>query len=142
MLIDTVTLTLAQDTGADAPPPPPTYSDDVADSAEGQDGAPLGPADGAQPRPTNGFGGMLFPLILIMGVFFIIMMSSSRREKKRRAEMLSQLGKGKKVRTAGGVLGTVVEVRDDEVLVKVDESANTRIRFARDAITAVMDEKE
>ena len=36
--------------------------------------------------------------------------------------------------------GTVVEAKDDEVLVKVDESSNTKIRFARSAIHQVIEQ--
>jgi len=56
--------------------------------------------------------------------------------------MLAALKKGDKVQTAGGILGTVVEVRDSEVVVKVDENANTRLRFARSAIQAVLDDQK
>ena len=142
MLFDHVTFTLAQDTGTDTPPPP-TFTDDVADSATGAGGAPVD-ASGQplQQAPPPGGGNMMFFLAIMIGVIFVIMLSSGRRDKKRRAEMLSQIAKGKKVRTIGGILGTVVDVRDNEVHVKVDENANTRLRFTRDAITAVLDEKE
>ena len=40
----------------------------------------------------------------------------------------------------GGILGTVVEARDTDVLLKVDESSNTKIRFSRNAIHRVVDE--
>ena len=55
------------------------------------------------------------------------------------AEMMRELGKGSKVQMVGGELGTVVEVRDDEVVVKVDENTNTRIRYTRSAVSAVLD---
>ena len=55
--------------------------------------------------------------------------------------MLATLAKGAKVTTVGGVLGTVVEVRDEEVVVKVDENSNTRMRFAKSAINAVTAEE-
>jgi preprotein translocase subunit YajC len=54
--------------------------------------------------------------------------------------MLGQLKKGDRIQTIGGVLGTVVEARDTEVLVKVDESSNTKIRFARSAIHRVLED--
>ena len=54
--------------------------------------------------------------------------------------MLDTLKKGDRVQTIGGVLGTVVEARDTDVLVKVDESSNTKIRFSRNAIHRVLDE--
>jgi preprotein translocase subunit YajC len=50
--------------------------------------------------------------------------------------------RGDRVMTAGGILGSVVEVRDSEVLLKVDESTNTKIKFSRDAIKRVVTEDE
>jgi preprotein translocase subunit YajC len=56
--------------------------------------------------------------------------------------MLSELKKGDRVQTIGGILGTVVEARDTEILVKVDESSNAKIRFSRSAIHRVIEEEK
>ena len=56
--------------------------------------------------------------------------------------MLKNMKRGDRVMTAGGILGSVVEVRDSEVLLKVDESTNTKIKFTRDAIKRVVTEDE
>ena len=61
-------------------------------------------------------------------------------EKKKRDQMLAELKKGARIQTIGGILGTVLDVRDSEVLVKVDESTNTKMRFARSAIHRVLDD--
>ena len=53
--------------------------------------------------------------------------------------MLSSLKKGDKITSIGGIVGTVIEVRDDEVTVKVDETGNVRMKFARWAIRGVGD---
>jgi preprotein translocase subunit YajC len=136
-----LTLVLAQDNAADTPPPPPSAAEDAVETVPGAAGdQPIAPGGAAQPGPD--LFSLMLPLIIIFGIVIIFSSFSRKREVKRRDEMLSKIAKGSRVRTAGGILGTVVEVRDDEVLVKVDESANTRIRFARDAITAVMEEKE
>jgi preprotein translocase subunit YajC len=39
----------------------------------------------------------------------------------------------------GGELGSIVEVRDNDVLVKVDESSNTKIRYVKDAVAAIIE---
>ena len=59
---------------------------------------------------------------------------------KAREKMLAALAKGDKIQTSGGIIGSVVEVRESEVIVKVDENANTRIRFARSAVQTVLGE--
>jgi len=42
------------------------------------------------------------------------------------------------VLTIGGVVGTVVSVKDDQVVVKVDESTNTKMTFLKSAIQRVV----
>ena len=56
--------------------------------------------------------------------------------------MLSQLKKGDEIQTIGGIIGKVVEAREDRVLVKVDETANSKIWFSRNAIHRVLDEEK
>jgi preprotein translocase subunit YajC len=78
----------------------------------------------------------LLPLLLL---FFIFMTGSTqRREKKRMAQLMSNLKKQDKVLTIGGIIGTVAEIRDDEIVLKVDENSNTRMRFTRNAIQQVL----
>ncbi len=131
---------------ADTSPPPASSNGDgtSAPGATGTTQAPGTPGNGQNPDaapPPGGMGSLFLPLILVFVVLMLFTMGGGRKEKKRRAALLSSLRKGSKIQTVGGVLGTVVEVRDDEVLVKVDENANTRIRFAKSAINAVTSEE-
>lgn len=115
--------------------------------------APIGPGGGGAPgggapgaggtgtgggQPASPFSGFL-PILMVFLLMMIVMsIFSGRKEKKRRAELLSSLKRHDKVRMAGGMLGIVTDVRDDEVVVKVDESTNTKIRFARDAVQVIV----
>jgi len=80
------------------------------------------------------------PMVLIVLVFYFFIFGSKRKTEKQRQEMINQLKKGDRIQTIGGILGTVVETRDNEVVVKVDESSNTKIRFSRSAVNKVVDE--
>jgi preprotein translocase subunit YajC len=82
------------------------------------------------------------PIILIIGVFYIFLWRSKRGEAKKRTDMLGQLKRGDRIQTIGGIIGNVVEVRDEDVLVKVDETSNTKIRFSRSAIHRVLGEEK
>jgi preprotein translocase subunit YajC len=76
-------------------------------------------------------------------VMVLVLFSSSRTKKteqKKRDDMLKNMKRGDRVMTIGGILGTVVDVRDSEVMLKVDESSNTKIKFTRDAIKRVVEE--
>ena len=84
-----------------------------------------------------------FLFIMLGGVFLLWfwMGRGRKKEQKKRQEMLDSLKKGDKVTTAGGIIGTVVDIRDEEITLKVDESANVRMKFLRGAIRQIGDVK-
>jgi len=93
-------------------------------------------------QKSKGFlGGMGLPIIMVGAVVLMLVWSGRGRRKQeaQRREMLASLKKGDKVTSVGGIVGTVIEVRDDEVSVKVDETNNVRMHFARWAIRGVGD---
>ncbi|MEM9417822.1 MAG: preprotein translocase subunit YajC [Planctomycetota bacterium] len=139
-----VTLAQADDSPAPASAPldtspPPAAIEGAAGEAGSQEPG-VGP-DGGATTGANPFGGGFITLMILMfGLMILFTMGGNRKEKKRRAQLLADLSKGAKVQTVGGVIGKVVEVRDDEVLVKVDENTNTSMRFAKSAINSVTSE--
>jgi preprotein translocase subunit YajC len=94
------------------------------------------PLPGGQ-SPASPFGTMLLPLVLMGLVFYFLMIRPQSKEKKRRAQLLAALKKNDRVVTVGGIVGTVLLVKGDEVTLKVDESSNTKITFLRSAIQTV-----
>lgn len=82
-----------------------------------------------------------FIMILVLGAFLLFTVFSSRKEKKKRQQLLSSIGKGDKVQTIGGILGTVMDIKGDEVVLKVDESTNAKMRFSRSAVQNVLSSK-
>jgi preprotein translocase subunit YajC len=106
-----------------------------------QPGATGSPGTSTPPAGQQGFNPM-FILLLGMGVFMVMMLfTSGRRQKKEQRErqaMLDALKRNDKVQTIGGIIGTVAEVRTDEVVLKVDDAGQNRVRFARSAIQQVL----
>lgn len=98
---------------------------------------PVGTGQQAATPAGSGWFIMVFPLLLLV-VMILMTTMSQRKEKKKRTELLSSLATHDKVQTSGGIIGTVVEIRDDEVVLRVDEVSNTRIRFAKTAILGVL----
>ena len=97
---------------------------------------------GAAPQGPN-FGTLLLPLGAIFLIYYFILLRPRSKEQKQRQGMLNELKKYDKVVTIGGVMGTVMEVREKEVILKVDDSSNTRIKFLRSSIQRVLtDEAE
>lgn len=99
----------------------------------GPDG--LGPTPAA---PVPLWGNPFFLLILMIVALLLFTSLGGRRERKRRAQMLNALARGDRVRTIAGIIGSIVEIKGDEIVLRVDESSNTRIRFARSAVQEVL----
>lgn len=148
-----IPLMLAQsDTPGATGTPATSQAPPVAGRAAGAPGA-AGTAEGvpstgnATPLPGAGPGGAAprgpdFTFLFIIVAFFVLMifMSSmtARKEKKKRAEMLSSIGRNDRVQTIGGIIGTVVEMRDDEIVLRVDDANNTRITFSRASVQGIV----
>ena len=98
----------------------------------------------SQPKPgwLQMMEGPMFPILIGILILYVFVFRSKRTQDKKRTSMLSQLKKGDRVQTIGGILGTVIEARDTDVLLKVDETSNTKIRFSRSAIHRVVDEEK
>ena len=73
--------------------------------------------------------GAFLPLILIFGVFYILLIRPQQRKVKQHREMLSNLRRGDKIITSGGIIGTVNKVADNKEL-QVQVSENVEIKIA------------
>lgn len=93
------------------------------------------------PNQGTGTSSGMNPLFLLAPFLLIMILMTTmggRREKKQRATLMSSLKKRDRVQTQGGIIGVIVEMKDDEVLLKVDEGSNTKIRFAKSAVQRVL----
>ena len=81
---------------------------------------------------------LMVGLALAVGVFLFISSRSQRRERAKKQSMIDSMKKNDRVMTIGGVIGTVVSVKDNEVVVKVDEATNTRMTFLKRSIQQVI----
>ncbi len=83
------------------------------------------------------------PFIVIMIIMYMFIFRGPKKKQQQHAQMVKSLKKNDRVRTIGGIFGTVIEVRDKDVIIKIDESNNTKIRVSPSAISTVTgDEKE
>jgi preprotein translocase subunit YajC len=98
----------------------------------GQPGSGTGKSAGSTPS-------IFFGLMLAMVVFYIFLFRGQGRKKKELAKMIKGLKKNDRVVTIGGIVGTVVTAKDDEIVVRVDESNNTKMTFVRQSIQRVID---
>ncbi len=81
------------------------------------------------------FGGIAWIWIVLMFLLmYFILFRGPQKQKQQRKKMVQSLRKNDKVQTIGGILGTIVDIKGDEITLKVDESNNTKIKVASSAI--------
>lgn len=90
---------------------------------------------------SGGFVGLLFPLVLIIGVFYFFIYRPQQKREEEHQEMVENLEQGDKIVTVGGVHGTVQRIDEDSVLAQVD-SKGTRLQFDKDSIARLADDTE
>lgn len=93
---------------------------------------------GATQAPPGSLLTTLLPFGLIFLVFIGFQIFAARREQKKKDALLGGIATGDRVQTYGGIIGNVAEIKDGEVVLRVDEMTNTRIRFAKTAIATIL----
>ena len=97
-------------------------------------------AQAAGGAPSGGMGamGQFLIFIPILGIMYFLMIRPQQQKQKQQAEMLKRLKVGDRVRTVGGILGTIKYV--SEQTVKLEVAPNTVIEFLRGAVDKVMED--
>ena len=93
-----------------------------------------GPVDPSAPAPNPIVS--LMPLVAIIGIFYFLIIRPQSKKQKETKKMLEALKKGDKIVTIGGIHGVIQTVRENTVIVKVDE--DTKLEFSRSAISSVV----
>ena len=76
--------------------------------------------------------------IIMMIVLLLVMIIPQRKRDKKIKDMLSSIKVGDRVRTIGGIYGTVTNIKDDIITISVGPD-KARLVFARGAIANVED---
>jgi preprotein translocase subunit YajC len=74
-------------------------------------------------------------LVLILIMYFMIMRPQMKKQRQVQ-DMLKALKVGDRVVSSGGIYGNIVGIKDDTVILKIDD--NVKIELARHAIAAVV----
>ena len=87
---------------------------------------------------AGGFGnlsGLALPVIFFVALYFLMIAPNQKKQKKWQ-EMLSHLKSGDKVTTNGGIVGTVLTVKDDVVILRVQPDG-LKLEFVKSSIATV-----
>lgn len=98
-------------------------------------------AQTSAPQGGSGFMSSILPMMIVMfAVIYFFMIRPEQKKHKEKQNLLSNLKKGDKVLTIGGVYGTIAGVKDDSFMLKISD--NTTVRIAKTAVANVIKEKE
>ena len=86
-------------------------------------------------NPSQGMGSMLFMLVGMLVLFYFLMIRPENKRKKEAEEMRSAVKTGDRITTIGGIMGTVVHVKEDRVVLETGAD-QVRIEIAKWAISS------
>ena len=82
-------------------------------------------------QPGGGFLVSILPFVVIFGIFYLLIIrpqqKRQRRAQQEREQMLNALKPGDKVVTTGGIYGTIVSIKDDNVQLRIAQSVSIEV---------------
>src|SRR6266436_8996682 len=85
-------------------------------------------------------GGLALPVLFFVVLYFLMIVPNQRKQKKWQ-EMLGQIKSGDRVTTNGGIRGTVLSVKDDIVVLRVQPDG-VKLEFVKSAVAAVTTDEQ
>jgi preprotein translocase subunit YajC len=96
-------------------------------------------ATAAAPAASNSPLAMVIsfaPFIVIMILFYFLMIYPQNKERKKREEALNAIQRGDRILTRGGVYGTVADIKEQILIVKIAE--NVKVEMDRSFVESVI----
>ncbi|MEK9716947.1 MAG: preprotein translocase subunit YajC [Pelagibacteraceae bacterium] len=85
--------------------------------------------------------GQFIPLILIFVIFYFLLIRPQQKRIKEHKSMVDSLARGDSVVTAGGLVGKVVRVLEDDKA-EIEISENVTVRVIKSTISQVLSKTE
>ncbi|MDD5027443.1 MAG: preprotein translocase subunit YajC [Candidatus Omnitrophica bacterium] len=77
----------------------------------------------------------LVPLVLIFVIFYFMLIRPQRQKEKEHQKTLSNLNKNDEVVTSSGIHGTIVNVKEKTIILRIDD--NVKIELERNCVAFV-----
>lgn len=84
-----------------------------------------------QPNPIVSF----IPFILIFGIFYFLLIRPQQKQQQELKKMIESVGKNDEIITTGGIHGTILNVKDTTVVLRIDD--NVKVELSKSAIAIV-----
>lgn len=82
--------------------------------------------------------GTIVWLLVIVAFFYLFLIRPQQKQQKQRADMLGKLKKGDKVLNHGGLVCTIVEVKEDNIVVRIGDKVEATM--VREGIARVLND--
>ena len=80
-------------------------------------------------------GGLLLPLLMVIAVFYFMLIRPENKRKKEAEQLRNSLKEGDQITTIGGIVGTVVNVKEDRFVIETSAD-QVRIEFMKWALSS------
>lgn len=139
----------AETTGGEAAAPEKpaeeaTATGEAAGAPQTKTGAEGSPPKTTDEKPPGGLfsGSWLMPVMMILVLMYFILFRPQRKQEKKRRAMLGTMEKNNRVVTIGGIHGIIYSVGDTDVVLKIDERNDIRIRVSKSHIGRVVADED
>lgn len=83
--------------------------------------------------------GMIIYLVAMVAIFYFLLIRPQKKRQKAMQNMLDAMQVGDKVVTAGGIIGKVVSIKEDNVVIETGQGPDkAKIKFEKSAISKVL----
>lgn len=90
-------------------------------------------------QPGQGQGGNpilgMLPFILMFVVLYLLILRPQIKKQKTQQKMIDELKKGDEIVTSGGIHGTILNLKDDVLVVRIAEGV--KVELSRSAVSRV-----
>ena len=97
----------------------------------------------AMGAPAEGGGNpiaSLLPFVLMFVVLYLLILRPQMKKQKNQQKMIDELEKGDDVVTSGGIHGSIANIKDDVIVVKIAD--NVKVELSRAAVSRVKNKEE
>lgn len=93
--------------------------------------------------PANASNPWLMPVLLVVmvAVFYFVMIRPQKKQEKQIAEMRDSLAVGDEVVTIGGIIGTVLIIKDDKIMIETGND-RTKLTILRSSVKTVLRDED
>ena len=97
-------------------------------------------ANAAPAQQGGSMWSFMVPLLVVIVVMTFISGRSQRKQREKQQQMFNSLVKGTKVRTIGGFTGTIVEVKEETVMIELAEKMPP-VELLKNAVAMVVEDQ-